>query len=122
MHAVTSSSSTRTSSARTINSMATSTDRTQPLNALTPTPPPQPAAPAPAPNRTTPAPKVGLAWRIFSGIALVVVVVLAVTLFVASSVASKAADDSIRVGLEQTGQRVSEILADQREKMTRLAL
>jgi serine/threonine-protein kinase len=102
--------------------MATSTDRTQPLNALTPTPPPQPAAPAPTPNRTTPAPKVGLAWRIFSGIALVVVVVLAVTLFVASSVASKAADDSIRVGLEQTGQRVSEILADQREKMTRLAL
>lgn len=105
--------------------MATSTDRTQPLSRsgqdaataptqLTP-------VPAPAPSRTAPAPKIGLAWRIFSGIASVVVVVLAATLIVASILASRAADESVRVGLEQTGQRVSDILAQQRDKLMRLA-
>jgi eukaryotic-like serine/threonine-protein kinase len=105
--------------------MATSTDRTQPLTAA---PHPLTASspgltpgqtPAPAPVRNTPAPKFGLAWRIFLGIALVVVVVLVVTLAVASTVASNAADESIRVGLEQTGQRVSDILASQRDGMLR---
>ncbi len=101
--------------------MATSTDRTQPL-ALTAHAPPQPTPPpSPAPARTAPTPKFGLAWRIFLGTALVVAVVLVVTLAVASTVASNAADESIRVGLEQTGRRVSDILAEQRDKMTRLA-
>lgn len=71
--------------------------------------------------RAAPVPKFGLAWRIFLGIALVVVVVLVVTLAVASAVASKSADDAIRVGLAQTGERVSDILAQQREAITQRA-
>lgn len=102
--------------------MGTSTDRTQPLSVLTAETALQPTPPsAPAGTRTAPAPRFGLAWRIFLGIALVVVVVLGATLAVASAVASKAADESIRVGLEQTGQRVSDILAQQRDGMLRRA-
>jgi len=62
-----------------------------------------------------------LAWRIFIGTAVVVAVVLVVTLAVASTVASNAADEAVRVGLEQTGQRVSDILTQQRDRLTRLA-
>jgi len=105
--------------------MATSTDKTQPLalSRLDPSSAPTQLTPAPtpAPSRTAPAPTFGLAWRIFSGIAAVVIVVLAATLIVASTLASRAADDAARVGLEQTGQRVSDILAQQRDKLMRLA-
>src|ERR1043165_8168351 len=71
--------------------------------------------------RTAPAPRFGLASRIFLGIAIVAIVVLLVTLTVASTVASNAADAAIRVGLTQTAGRVSDILAQQRDAITRRA-
>jgi eukaryotic-like serine/threonine-protein kinase len=102
--------------------METSTDRTRQLTALTPSASPLPAPASPVPGqRTAPAPKLGLAWRIFLGIALVVAVVLAATLIVASTVASHSADEAVRVGLEQTGQRVSDMLAERRDGMLRRA-
>jgi HAMP domain-containing protein/predicted Ser/Thr protein kinase len=63
----------------------------------------------------------GLALRIFLGIALVVVTVLVATLAVASTVASNNATASIQAGLDQTNARVFDILLGQRNTMLRLA-
>lgn len=106
--------------------MATSTEeqgRTQPLHAALAPPSTTQSSlpPSPAASRTAPAPKFGLAWRIFLGIALVVGVVLVVTLAVASSVASSSADEAIRVELAQTGDRISDILAQRRDGLLRRA-
>lgn len=103
--------------------MATSTDRTQPLTAasLGPPAPVPPPARAPSDPRAAPAPRFGLAWRIFLGIALVVAVVLVATLAVASTIASRSADEAIKVELARTGDRVSDILAQQRDGILRRA-
>ena len=108
--------------------MATSTEdpgRTQPLHAVSLAPPAGTQSslpPSPPASRTAaPAPKFGLAWRIFLGIAMVVAVVLVATLAVASSVASRSADEAIRVELAQTGDRISDILAQRRDGLLRRA-
>ena len=97
--------------------MAETSTETRALTAYTPaapTPLTPPAVPAP---RTTPAPKFGLAWRIFLGTAAVVVIVLAVTLAVASIVASRNADRAIQTELEQTNERINDMLLQQRAAM-----
>jgi serine/threonine-protein kinase len=81
-----------------------------------------PAVPAaPPPPRTAPAPKFGLAWRIFLGSATVVAIVLVATLAVASTVASSNATTSIQAGLEQTNARVFDQLTGERITLLRLA-
>jgi HAMP domain-containing protein/sensor domain CHASE-containing protein/predicted Ser/Thr protein kinase len=128
MRAATSTSSTRTSSARTTRSTETSINTrkidepAKPLTAYSPAPKAPPDAPAASPpQRTAPAPKFGLAWRIFLGSAAVVAIVLVATLAVASTVASSNATKSIQAGLEQTNARVFDQLAGERTTLLRLA-
>ncbi len=66
---------------------------------------------------TAESPTMGLAWRIFLGTAVVVIVVLAVTLAAASIVASNNADRAIQSGLDQTNARINDMLLQQRTGM-----
>src|ERR1051325_3350679 len=72
-----------------------------------------PSIPAPRPRTRG----IGLAWRIFIGTAATVVVVLGATLIVASIVAKKNAEASIRRGLDETAARISDKLTQERWAM-----
>src|SRR5579862_1149946 len=136
MPAATSTSSTRTSSAKTTRTPVTSIrpGRRSPVAAgdavTTVLKPPTGGAPAsaapttpaaPPPARAMQASRFTLSWRIFLGTAAVVAVVLAATLAVASYVAGRNADQAVQAGLEQTNELVSAMLKQQRASMLGMA-